>query len=78
MKVTTIEEAQDISIIKVDELIGSLLTFKMEINNKSKKRNQSVAFKADIEDVDEHVEEDIDDNLTESVILIAKRFGNVM
>lgn len=34
MKVTTIEETQYISIVKLDKLIGSLLTFKMAINDK--------------------------------------------
>lgn len=38
MKVTAIEEAQDISSIKVDDLIGSLLTFEMAINVKKLKR----------------------------------------
>lgn len=33
IKVTTIEEVQDISSIKVKELIGSLLTFEMAIND---------------------------------------------
>lgn len=35
MKVTTIEDAQDVSKIKVDELIRSILTFEMAINDKS-------------------------------------------
>lgn len=48
MKVTTIEEAQDINIINVDELIGSFLTFEMAsmTNQKGKK---GVPFKADVE-----------------------------
>ena len=32
MKVTIIEEAQDISIMQVDELIGSLQTYEMTLN----------------------------------------------
>lgn len=35
MKVTSIEEAKDVSTIKVDELIGSLLMFEMVIDYKS-------------------------------------------
>src|ERR1044072_2015896 len=35
MKVTAIEEAQDINNMKVDELIGSLQTFEMAINDKT-------------------------------------------
>ncbi|MCI34724.1 gag-pol polyprotein [Trifolium medium] len=34
MKVTAIEEAQDLSTIKVDELIGSLQTFEMTFNDR--------------------------------------------
>lgn len=47
MKVTTIEETWDVSTIKVDELIESLLTFEMAINDKSEKINKSVEFKDD-------------------------------
>lgn len=35
MKVTAIEEAIDLSRIKVDELIGSLQTFEISINERS-------------------------------------------
>ncbi|KAK2452208.1 gag-protease polyprotein [Trifolium repens] len=39
MKVTAIEEAQDISSMKVDELIGSLQTFELYINERSEIKN---------------------------------------
>ncbi|KAK2420853.1 gag-protease polyprotein [Trifolium repens] len=39
MKVTAIEEAQDISSMKVDELIGSLQTFELYINERSEMKN---------------------------------------
>ena len=38
MKVTAIEEAQDISSMKVEELIGSLLNFEIVINNRKEKK----------------------------------------
>lgn len=53
MKVSVIKEARDIITIKVDEMFNSLLTFEMAIIDKSKKRNKSVVFKADIEDDDD-------------------------
>lgn len=65
MKGITIEEAQDISTIKVYEMIGFLLTFVMTINEKLEKRNKSVAFKADVKDDHDQVEKDTDDNLNE-------------
>lgn len=78
MKFTSIEEAQDVSIIKVDELIDSILTFEMKINEKHEKNNKSVSFKFDVEEDENHVEEDIDDNLTKSITLLAKIFGKVL
>lgn len=39
MKVITIEEAQDILFLKVDELFGSLLTFDMSLEGKLEKKN---------------------------------------
>ena len=44
MKVITIEEAQNISNIKVDEFIGSLQTFEMAINENLKNKIRSIAF----------------------------------
>src|SRR3954469_4423326 len=42
MKVTAIEEAQDISNMKLDKLIGSLQTFKMSICESVEKKNKSI------------------------------------
>jgi len=42
MKVTAIEEAQDISSLKVDELIGSLQNFEITVNNKTDKKSKSI------------------------------------
>lgn len=72
MKIREIEEAYDIGTIKVDEIIGSFLTFVTTINDKSKKRNKCVAFKSDIENDEEHVEEDTDENLFDSIALTEK------
>ena len=44
MKFTTIEEAQDISSLKVDELIGSLQNFEITVNNKTDKKGKGIAF----------------------------------
>lgn len=44
------------STIKVDELIDSLLTFEMGINDNHEKKNKSMAVKGDFEEDDEHVE----------------------
>ena len=44
MKVTVIEETQNLSSIKVDELINSLKTFEMSINDKLEKNNKGITF----------------------------------
>ncbi|MCI57686.1 gag-pol polyprotein, partial [Trifolium medium] len=44
IKVTAIEEAQDLSSMRVDELIGSLQTFELGINQRNEKKNKSIAF----------------------------------
>lgn len=44
MKVTAIKETQDLSSIKVDELISSLQTFEMSINERSEKKNKGTTF----------------------------------
>ena len=44
MKVTAIEESQDISNMRVDELIGSLQTFEMGLNDGTEKKTKSIAF----------------------------------
>ena len=49
MKVTTIEEAQDISNVKVDELIGFLQNFEIIINRKTDKKGKGIAFVSDVE-----------------------------
>jgi hypothetical protein len=45
MKVTAIEEAQDVKNMKVEELVGSLETFEMAISDKSEKKNKDIALK---------------------------------
>lgn len=78
MKVTEIEEARDIRTIKVDEIIGSLLTFEMAINDKLENKFKGVSFKADVESDKKPVEEDTKDNLSNFIALLAKRFIKVM
>ena len=44
MKVTTIEEPQDISNMRVDELVGSLQTFELGISGRSEKKNKNIVL----------------------------------
>jgi hypothetical protein len=58
MKVMAIEEAQDISTMKVEELIGSLLTCEVGINERIEKKPKSIAFVTNTED--EEIQGDLD------------------
>ncbi|TYK19204.1 gag-pol polyprotein [Cucumis melo var. makuwa] len=46
MKVTTIEEAHDITMLKLDELFGSLLTFEMATADRESKKGKGIDFKS--------------------------------
>ena len=50
MKVTTIEEAQDISSMQVDELRGSLQNFELVVDNRTEKKGKGIAFTANTAD----------------------------
>jgi excinuclease UvrABC nuclease subunit len=50
MKVTAIEEAHDISTMKMDELVGSLQTFEIVLNERGDKKNKSIAFVTNTDD----------------------------
>ena len=45
-KVTTIEEAKDIQAMKLDELMGSLCTFEMNLNED--KKDKEIALQAEV------------------------------
>ena len=59
MKVTAIEEDQDISSMQVDELIGSLQTYEITLSDKSEKKNKSVAFVSNTEEDSDQSEMDL-------------------
>ncbi|KAA0058236.1 gag-proteinase polyprotein [Cucumis melo var. makuwa] len=50
IKVTAIEEAHDITTLKLDELFGSLLTFEMAISDRENKKGKGIAFKSTYEE----------------------------
>lgn len=56
IKVTTIEEAQNLSTLKVDELIVSLQPFEESINERSKKKNKGVIFVSKYQESEDHDE----------------------
>ena len=46
MKVTAIEEAHDITKLKLDKLFGSLLTFEITISHRENKKGKGITFKS--------------------------------
>src|SRR3954462_8099397 len=72
MKVTAIEEAHDIRNMKVEELIGSLQTFEMGMNENSEKKNKSIAF------VSNSQEESREENLSDSIAMLGKQFNKII
>jgi len=74
MKVIAIEEAQDISSVKVDELIGSLQNFEITINNKTDKKGKGIAFVSNVEtDETQEFHED-DEDLS---VLLGRQFKKI-
>jgi hypothetical protein len=74
MKVTAIEEAQDIATMKVEELIGSLLT--CEINERTDKKAKSIAFVTNADE--EESQEDPEESISEALVLLGKQFNKLI
>src|ERR1044072_3058372 len=75
IKVTAIEEAQDITLMQVDELIGSLQTFELSLNDKADKKNKSIAFVSNTYEGDDDSESDLAGEFTEALALLSKKFN---
>jgi hypothetical protein len=74
MKVTTIEQAQDISSLKVDELIGSLQNFEITVNNKTDKKGKGIAFTSSVNSDDAQGNYEDDEDMAESLVLLGRQF----
>ncbi|GAA0155179.1 hypothetical protein LIER_12963 [Lithospermum erythrorhizon] len=70
-KVTTIEEAQDLTTMKVDELVGNLTTFEMTFDESDSGKKKGLALKISTEEGDE-------DNLVQTMNMLAKSFNKTM
>ena len=77
MKVTAIEEAQDIDKMKVDELVGSLQTFELGISEKSEKK-KSIAFVSNAEDSEDEGSQAKDEGVSKELVLLGKQFNRVL
>ncbi|KAA0031681.1 gag-proteinase polyprotein [Cucumis melo var. makuwa] len=74
MKVTTIEEAQDITTLKLDELFRSLLTFEMAMSDRESKKGKRIAFKLAYDQETTVNQFGNEANQDESIALLTKQF----
>ncbi|KAA0060581.1 uncharacterized protein E6C27_scaffold22G004530 [Cucumis melo var. makuwa] len=72
MKVTAIEEAHDITTLKLDELFGYLLTFETTISDRENKKGKGIAFKSIYEEETIVNQSDNEANMDESIALLTK------
>ncbi|MCI24666.1 gag-pol polyprotein, partial [Trifolium medium] len=78
MKVTAIEEAQDISSMKLDELVGSLQTFEFGIKNREEKKRKSIAFVSNAGDEETQGDADTDESISDAIVLLGRQFNKVL
>lgn len=75
-KVTAIEEAKDISTMKLEELMGSLRTFEMnDEHHNPEPKTHGIALKANLDNNHGLTE---DEDLARTISLLAKNFGKFM
>ena len=77
MKVTAIEEAQDVSSLKVDELTVSLQNFEITINGKTDKKGKGIAFVSNVDTDETQGNHEDDENLSESLVLLGRQFKKI-
>ncbi|PNX66967.1 gag-protease polyprotein [Trifolium pratense] len=70
MKVTAIEEAKEISEMKLDELVGSLQTYELATNERMEKKTKSIAFVSNAEDEYQQSEIDFEDNISDAIVIL--------
>ncbi|GAA0168894.1 hypothetical protein LIER_23497 [Lithospermum erythrorhizon] len=70
-KVTAIEEAQDLTTMKYDELIGNLTTFEIMFESSESNKKKGIVLQASCEDK-------VEEYLAETMSLIAKNFNKIL
>lgn len=78
MKVTTIEEAHDISSMQVEELIGSLQNFELVVDNRTEKKGKGIAFAANTTEEEAYGDIADDENFLENLVLLGRQFNRMM
>ncbi|KAI3443710.1 hypothetical protein Pfo_000375 [Paulownia fortunei] len=71
-KVTAIEEAKDMTIMRLDELMGSLQTFEMNLKQKRQK-DKGIALQDEAHETKDDAQTD-DQDMTDIMVLLTKNF----
>lgn len=78
MKVTTTDEANDVTAMKLDELFGSLRTFELNLGEGNSKKKYGVAFSSVSEDVSQSLKEHISkENLAKQIVFLTKQLSKL-
>ena len=77
-KVTAIEEAKDVTTLKLEELMGSLRMFEMNFEEERAKKNQGIVLKVDTKRDDLESRYDDDEDLVELIEILSKNIERVM
>ncbi|PNX61091.1 gag-protease polyprotein, partial [Trifolium pratense] len=77
MKVTAIEEAKDITEMKLDELVGSLQTYEVATNERMDKKTKSIAFVSNAEKEDQQSDIESKSSISDAMVLLGKQFNKV-
>jgi len=78
MKVSTIEEAQGISNVKVNELIRSLQTFELAVYDRPEKKNKNITFISNTNEEDVQCEKHTDESISDAIVLVGWKFNKVL
>ncbi|KAK2445253.1 gag-protease polyprotein [Trifolium repens] len=78
MKVTAIEEAQDIASMKVEEVVGSLQTFEMNFSEKVEKKGKNIAFTSNTDSKEADDDLDTREDLSDEIVVFGKQFNKIM
>ncbi|XP_050877033.1 uncharacterized protein LOC127080775 [Lathyrus oleraceus] len=64
--------------MRVDELVVSLQTFELGINDISEKKNKSVAFVSNTENEEDQCDLDTNERLSNTIVILEKQFNGVL
>ncbi|MCH79544.1 gag-protease polyprotein [Trifolium medium] len=78
MKVTAIEEAQDLASLSMDELIGSLQTYELGLERRNGKKDKSLAFASKSVADEPQIELESEESLSESMAMLGRQFNKLV